>query len=350
MQWINFAKIEVIYMIKINLSYNTDEKIKQGHKRDLFEKTNSIEDIKMHLTNLRNDGYKNFTNLFINTSWDVIDEKKIEKLLLLDSKKKFKEFIKDAEKAINLDTLFTERNREKIKQDILGDNKNGFLKFYKNFSTRKWAFEFLQLLNCNVCPYCNRIYTFTVNSKNKCKPEFDHFFPKDEFPYLSISIFNLIPSCSFCNKGKSNASVDNEFNHKLIYPYEEGFEDENLQIKFSFESDNINYLYGDFSDFKIKIKSKFIENENLMEEYNKNFKIDSLYSLHTDYVEEMLNKAIIYGGSMTKELLEQYSEMFSTQEEILKLVFGNYVEPKDFLKRPLSKLTHDLLEELGIYK
>jgi len=136
----------------------------------------------------------------------------------------------------------------------------------------------------------------------------------------------------------------------LIYPYEESFEDENLQIKFSIESDTISYLYGDFSDVKIKIKSKFDKNEDLIEDYNSEFKISSLYSQHKDYVEEILNNAIIYGDTMTRELLEQYSDMFSTQEEIFRMVFGNYVDPKDFSKRPLSKLTHDLLEELGIYK
>lgn len=339
-------------MIKINLSPKIVEKIKQKHRLDFFEntKTKTFEDIKMHLSELRNNGYINFTNLFINPILGDVYEEKVATLLCMDNKKMFETFVQATEIAIDLDSQSTGKTIDKIKKEILGDTKKGFLKFYTNFSNRTWAFEFLELLKCNVCPYCNRIYTFTVNNKHKCKPEFDHFFPKKEYPYLSISIFNLIPSCSFCNKGKSNNCLDADFKHKLIYPYEESFEDEDLQIKFSFESDTINYLYGDFSDVQIKIQSKFEQTEKLIEDYNLNFKINSLYSLHTDYVEEILNKAIIYGDSMIRELLEQYSYMFSTQVEILRMVFGNYVEPKDFSKRPLSKLTHDLLEELGIYK
>jgi 5-methylcytosine-specific restriction endonuclease McrA len=341
-------------MIRINLSPKIIEKIKKKHRFDFFEniktKTKPFENIKSHLTELRNDGYINFTNLFISPIRGDISNKEIKILICIDSKKTFENFVQKAEKAIALDSDKTKKSIDKIKQEILGSADKGFLKFYNNFSQRDWAIEFLELLNCNVCPYCNRIYTFTVNNNHKCKPEFDHYFPKKEYPYLSVSIFNLIPSCSYCNKGKSNNCVDSGFKHRLIYPFEESFQDENLQIKFSIESDTINYLYGDFSDVKIKIKSKSDKNLDLIKNYNSYFKVDSLYSLHTDYVEEILNNAIIYGNTMTRELLDQYSDMFSTKEDIFRMIFGNYVEPKDFLKRPLSKLTHDLLEELGVYK
>lgn len=40
--------------------------------------------------------------------------------------------------------------------------------------------------------------------------------------------------------------------------------------------------------------------------------------------------------------------MFESRKEIETFVFGNYIEIKNFIKRPLSKLTTDILEDLGI--
>jgi hypothetical protein len=33
-------------------------------------------------------------------------------------------------------------------------------------------------LKVDTCPYCNRQYTFTVDSSKKTRPQFDHFYPK----------------------------------------------------------------------------------------------------------------------------------------------------------------------------
>ena len=67
-------------------------------------------------------------------------------------------------------------------------------------------------LNVKTCPYCNMQYTLYANemvSGKKAKTDgltrfqFDHFFDKLHYPMLSMSFYNLIPSCSICNQGKS---------------------------------------------------------------------------------------------------------------------------------------------------
>ena len=44
----------------------------------------------------------------------------------------------------------------------------------------------------NICPYCNVKTVKTI----------DHFLPKSEYPYLSVTPVNLIPSCRDCNTEK----------------------------------------------------------------------------------------------------------------------------------------------------
>ncbi|MFK4985705.1 hypothetical protein ACI4B7_28170, partial [Klebsiella pneumoniae] len=66
-------------------------------------------------------------------------------------------------------------------------------------------------LNLKCCPYCNAQYTIIANSdagKTIAKFQFDHFFSKDKFPYLSISLYNLIPSCANCNITKSKKPLN----------------------------------------------------------------------------------------------------------------------------------------------
>ncbi|MDR6485714.1 5-methylcytosine-specific restriction endonuclease McrA [Chryseobacterium vietnamense] len=44
----------------------------------------------------------------------------------------------------------------------------------------------------NICPYCNVKTVKTI----------DHFLPKSEYPYLSVTPVNLVPSCRDCNTEK----------------------------------------------------------------------------------------------------------------------------------------------------
>ena len=106
------------------------------------------------------------------------------------------------------------------------DFKNQVLEVfgYNNYDT--WgAYALAQDLKVKVCPYCNRQYTFTVNKKKNLggtRPEFDHFFDKARYPYLSLSFYNLIPSCHICN---SNLKGTKEFSLvKNIHPYVNDFE------------------------------------------------------------------------------------------------------------------------------
>ncbi|MGO8608650.1 hypothetical protein ACC848_37385, partial [Rhizobium johnstonii] len=93
--------------------------------------------------------------------------------------------------------------------------------FDKLTPDREWGpYQLTQKLGIKVCCYCNRQYTFSLSKgKNKItRPELDHFLPKNENPLLALSFFNLIPSCTICNrdcKGKISFSYKDYFS-----PYE----------------------------------------------------------------------------------------------------------------------------------
>lgn len=56
-----------------------------------------------------------------------------------------------------------------------------------------------------ICPYCNQAYAFTVIAKYKSfRPTLDHYFSQKAYPYLALSLNNLIPSCYTCNSNLKN--------------------------------------------------------------------------------------------------------------------------------------------------
>lgn len=195
-----------------------------------------------------------------------------------------------------------------------------------------------QKLDVNTCPYCNRQYTFTINSQKKTKPQFDHFYPKSKYPYFALSFYNLVPCCSICNHIKKDIDKD------LIHPYYEGFGDSCY-----FEINHKNYI---LNNKKIKVKFDFIEGCDLkfIEKCKNNvteFALEDLYNKHNDYIEEIIEKAYSYNDSFYNSLIHDFSRIGKTPSEIDRLIFGNYIDLADNEKRPLSKLTRDLLRSIG---
>ena len=99
--------------------------------------------------------------------------------------------------------------------DLLKEfNKGLFVAFnYEGFRAAKLN-RLAVILNVKSCLYCNQQYTIAIGRKPNQKGkinlagsdaylQFDHFFDKSDYPILSMSLYNLIPSCPICNQKKS---------------------------------------------------------------------------------------------------------------------------------------------------
>jgi hypothetical protein len=232
---------------------------------------------------------------------------------------------------------------------------------YKKFTdinpTHKWnAYELTKSLQMNVCPYCNRNYTMTLDvATGRTRPQLYHFYNKSCYPFLAVSFFNLIPSCYVCN---SNLKRDLNFtNATHLNPYEHGFDDEiQFSVKFNHKTENIDYIsawYGNTDVFDIIIKFNEFQKPRLkkavkaMRNINA-FNLEEIYNLHKDYVSEILIKAIVYNSDKIDLLLSDFPELFSTREDVIRLLTSNYISPEDVSKRVLSKLTRDICMEFKI--
>jgi len=223
---------------------------------------------------------------------------------------------------------------------------------YKKFQTNKgWnRHHLITLLGINVCPYCNRQYITSYNENNEngvvlATSDLDHFYLQKKYPYLALSLLNLIPSCQICN---SRFKLEKDFfSQPHIYPYIEGFEDD---AKFQILSENINYLLSESNDFCITIEptTENSDKEKRIKESIKTFKLDKVYNTHKDYVQEIIKKCKIYNKSKIDELWIEFNMLFDSKEEIYRIIYGNYICKEDFDKRPLAKLTRDICDYLGV--
>ena len=216
----------------------------------------------------------------------------------------------------------------------------------------KWAVEFMEDLGIKVCPFCNREYIFKFEDKINEEPRIiaslDHYYDKDTYPFLSVSIFNLIPCCHICNSKFKHTK--NFYDKKHLHPYEDSF---NEKAKFSQFFNNVNEENKKFSLLskeRISLSLKPIDcKDKVTQNTIDTFRLETLYQEHKDIVLELIEKREIYPDSYIDDLFHQYEgTLFKNREDVLRHITGGYIEDKDINKRPLSKLIKDISEELDL--
>ena len=205
----------------------------------------------------------------------------------------------------------------------------------KNSDKTMRAYWLIDSLGIDVCPYCNRNYIYTIkgNKKNdpKYRAEIDHFLPKSKYPIFALSFYNFVPSCPVCNHIKRDKRI--KVNPWIGYK-------EGKEPKFRIQNINTPNFKGSENAPQIEIQP---QNEDF-----KKLGIDQLYAHHSDIAQDILNRIQCYNSDAYKAILTSFQGIAHTESELSSLIWGNYTEPKDFSKRPLSKLTADILEQFDI--
>lgn len=241
-------------------------------------------------------------------------------------------------------------NKEKIKKIKI----NQIDKIKKELSSifdykglcKKFRNKLLKAMNISVCPYCNRQYitTFGDDENIRATADIDHFYNKDTYPFLSLSLYNFIPSCQICNSRFK--LISDFYTNPHINPYKKGF-DNNAIFKIS----NIKSLI-DTKTVKPKYElvnlGKDCKEKIEIDNSINTFKLNSVYQSHDDYVQELIIKSKIYSDKQLKQYLTKFKFLFETKEEMLRIIYGTYLQQEDIGKRPLSKLTRDILIDLGV--
>lgn len=209
------------------------------------------------------------------------------------------------------------------------------------------AYQLLDKINIQVCPYCNIQYITTLyTDKQKTRAQLDHFFDKASYPYLAISLYNLVPSCAVCNsslKGKKRFFITTH-----IHPYVDSFGD---KCQFTFElANNIASLITKKGKINIKFKCNTQDSTFKMKAGNniQTFLLEELYNQHKNIIKETLQKHICYSDEYVESLLRAYPGVFNNKDEVLRMIFNTELEEVNFNRRPFSKMITDIEKELQI--
>ena len=222
----------------------------------------------------------------------------------------------------------------------------------------KYAYALSASLAHHTCAYCNRIYTNTVvagtgKDKRGIRPAFDHFYPHSHHPFLSLSFFNLIPSCYYCNSSLKSSTKTTPQTH--LHPYIEGF---GKACTFNFD---LIGNYPDVSDprnYKVKLDMNIPTTDSRYnqirgragggaKEGNINlFLLEEIYDEHRELVGELRLKAKKYNSVQGQSLKKLLGLLKSSKSEFYQFYFGNYFRQDDHHKRPMAKLTKDIISRL----
>jgi len=126
-----------------------------------------------------------------------------------------------------------------------------------------------------------------------------------------------------------------------VHPYVEGFDD---KARFALHVKDSSFYY-DEKGFDLKLDSNDAKAQKNIDD----FALQAIYNNHKDIVLELIQKSVMYNESYIEELMKNYEgTLFKNEEDLLRLIFGGYISDEDLGKRPLSKLTKDILEQLEI--
>lgn len=202
--------------------------------------------------------------------------------------------------------------------------------------------SYIKKIGIKSCIYCNSQFSITTESTNGIlsgKYELDHFYPKSKYPFLSTSFFNLLLCCSHCNKSKSDRTA--LFNlyvtdYNLIEPFTFSLDKRSLLRYLLTQDEEELIIIFDSIDLDIK------------KDHEKLFHISELYNQHKDIIEEIIWKSRIYNKSYKDSLSNSFSKLFPNTSNFNRFIIGNYDNPKEIHKRPMSKLMQDISRQLGV--
>jgi len=297
-------------------------------------------------------------------------------------RKIIKDFVEVGNSPNNPNTLEQEIIHVIFDYDTFTNNKE--LTSFDNILNKWSGYQLTHHLGVRICPYCNRNFTTTLSrlkstSKDKelnkqgssvkkfgrARPQLDHYYPKAQYPYLAISLYNLIPSCNICNSSLKG-SID-FYDVKHLHPYENEL-DRNYKFKARLINNtqssiaqkdhpkniNISRLSEKINYDQIEIEVELIDKNNEIDEKSENslstFAIIEHYELHTHEVADSINLLSAYNITACNQiikLLQNTTEQDKdTSAKNLLSDFKNSLMTESPDKRVLGRLLNDVIDDL----
>lgn len=205
-------------------------------------------------------------------------------------------------------------------------------------------------LKIKSCYYCNIDFVNVYKEAGNKKYHFtlDHVLPKSKYPYFSISLFNLVPSCYTCN---SKLKLTNEFSISddltKICPSSEKFNfDKNVKFMLEFNVKNSDFKdkiekVQQVQDVVIDLKNKY--SNDGVKEFIEIFNLQGRYEYHKNICFDLIDKRKKYPDKEISDIASLIKrDIFTVKKDI----FGSEIFKST--NAPFEKYKQDIAEQLGI--
>ncbi len=203
-------------------------------------------------------------------------------------------------------------------------------------------------IGIRACVYCNAAIALShervfIDFKKRktdivTRFELDHFYPKSEYPFLSVGFFNLYPVCGSCNKLKSDKPA-------LFELYTSDKSDLDV-FYFEIERTSLARFLVDFDHNELNIRLDS-SSKAVKENHQNLFGVEGLYNTQKDICSEIIIRALAYPKKYRAVLISKYPKLRLNPELVDRVIAGNYLKPEDTHKRPMVKLHSDIWEQLN---
>ena len=249
--------------------------------------------------------------------------------------------------------------------DAFRDGRMLVKKTHESYGYYSWVnnvdvwggWKFLEALGVKTCCYCNAETVFALLLRKKKpgedkirhtaddykKSALDHFFGHEEYPFLGISLYNLIPACTRCNTNFKNAK--RMAFGSITHPYCDDFHD---AVKFMpLIQDSSAFYSGASEEVEVRLERRHSEptwdnDTDKANAFSDFFHLEDVYNqLYRDDIADTLRRARLLPKDYVSALKKNYPGI---QQSVLdRIEWGVSLKPEDINKHVLSKLTIDIV-------
>lgn len=193
------------------------------------------------------------------------------------------------------------------------------------------------------CPYCNchPLEVYPTSGGKTHKGPLDHFYDKARYPYLALSIYNLIPVCDQCNHEKLTTLMSlNTHSH----PFADDFHD---LVEFSASGEPLDALFPAQERCTVALCSKHKKRSQAALKLAHDVELINRYNAGDGglVVHDILSKGERYRTWTIREYLNLARTKGITVSEVYEEEFGVKSDGTDINMRQYGKLRYDLMPQ-----
>lgn len=177
----------------------------------------------------------------------------------------------------------------------------------------------------------------------------DHFLHQSRYKYLSLCLYNLVPSCYSCN---SKFKKDHSFTFLITPPNLNPLLFVSPSSKdFSLSKDLNLSIYFPKNFKSIKSKKDFIlqfninSNQDIVRQYINLFKLEGRYVFHKKEILNLIDKKIRYPESKLKNISRMHG---ISLDKLRQDIFGYELYDSKSHSKPLVKMRRDVAKNIRI--